>query len=270
MIQEESTRRRAAAPRTIGGVLDDAIGLYRRSFSRLWPLTLVAAVFIALPGIFFGAQMTHARALAPQAALAMMRSPGYWLSYVLMSLIYLVVQGALLSALDRFATRGELSVGDALSVGARRLPSMIAVGVLSFLSIMVGFILLIVPGIYIWGIFQLALVALIVDGVGITESFGVSRRLIKGHWWRSVTIVTVGIIIVFVFTLLAGVVNGVVVALTRFDPAVVLVVEPAVGAIVNVFMLPLLPSISLCMYYDLKLRSEGQDLAARVGALAVQ
>ena len=236
MVQEESTRIHAAVPRSIGGVLDDAIRLYRRSFSGLWPLTLAAAALIAIPGVFLGIQMAHVRALGPQAALAMMKLPGYWLSYAVMSLVYLVIHGALLSALNRFATRGELSIEDALGVGVRRLPSMVAVGFLLFLCIMVG----------------------------------VSRRLIKGHWWRSVTIVTVGIVIVSVFSLLAGVVNGVVVAVFRVDPIAVFVVQPVIGAVINVFMLSLLPSVLLCMYYDLKLRNEGQDLAARVGALAAQ
>ena len=270
MVQEESTRIHAAVPRSIGGVLDDAIRLYRRSFSGLWPLTLAAAALIAIPGVFLGIQMAHVRALGPQADLEMMKLPGYWLSYAVMSLVYLVIHGALLSALNRFATRGELSIEDALGVGVRRLPSMVAVGFLLFLCIMVGLFLLIVPGIYVWGIFQLAFVALIVEHAGITESFGVSRRLIKGHWWRSVTIVTVGIVIVSVFSLLAGVVNGVVVAVFRVDPIAVFVVQPVIGAVINVFMLSLLPSVLLCMYYDLKLRNEGQDLAARVGALAAQ
>ncbi len=270
MIQEESTRIHAAVPRSIGGVLDDAIRLYRRSFSGLWPLTLAASALIAIPGVFLGIQMAHARALGAQAAFAMMKLPGYWLSYAVMSLVYLVIHGALLSALNRFATRGELSIKDALGVGVNRLPSMVAVGFLLFLCILVGFFLLIVPGIYVWGIFQLAFVALIVEHAGIADSFGVSRRLIKGHWWRAVTIVTVGIVIVSVFSLLAGLVNGVVVAVFHVDPIAVFVVQPVIGAVINVFMLSLLPSILLCMYYDLKLRNEGHDLAARVGALAAQ
>ncbi len=45
---------RASAPRTIGGVLDDAISLYRNSYASVWPFTLAAAVVVAMPGAFLG------------------------------------------------------------------------------------------------------------------------------------------------------------------------------------------------------------------------
>ena len=261
---------RASAPRTIGGVLDDAISLYRNSFASVWPFTLAAAVVVAMPGAFLGLQLTQARTVGPQAVLAMMKAPSYWLTYALIVIFHVVVYGSLLSALNSFIERGQASLGAAFATGMSVLPKMFVVSILFGLMVAIGIMLLIVPGIYLSGVYQLAVVALIVDGAGITESFGISRRLVKGYWWRSAAIVMVGIVILFIFSSIGGMVNGLAVGLFGFGTTFALLDQAVVGIVLNVFLLPLLPCFLLTMYYDLKLRHEGGDLAARVDALAAR
>jgi hypothetical protein len=261
---------RPSAPRSIGGVLDDAIGLYRHSFSSIWPLTLTASVVMAVPGIFLGMQLARSVTGGPMAIFAMMKAPSYWLTYALILLAYLVVQGALITALAGFAARGQAAWGEALSAGVNLLPRMLAVSILFGLMISIGLMFLVIPGVYLWGIYQLAFVALIVERSGIPQAFGDSRRLIKGYWWRSATIITVAIIIVIVLSVMAGVANGVTTAVFGFGSVAAVVCQHLINAVLNVFLLPLLPCFLLAMYYDLKLRHEGGDLAARVDALAAQ
>jgi hypothetical protein len=259
---------RATAPRSIGGVLDDAISLYRHSFAGIWPFTLAVALVVALPGAYLGVLLTQARTVGPQAVLTMMRTPGYWLTYALIVVIHVLVYGALLSALDSFINRGQASLRAAFGAGVSALPRMLAVGVLFALMVSIGFVLLIVPGIYLSVVYLLVVVAVVVDGAGIAESFGVSRRLIKGYWWRSAVIVTVGVVIVFVFSLIGGMINGLVVGLFGFGSTVAVLDQALIGVAMNTILLSLLPCFLLTMYYDLKLRHEGGDLAARVDALA--
>jgi hypothetical protein len=268
--QEESMYVRASAPRTIGGVLDDAISLYRNSYASVWPFTLAAAVVVAIPGAFLGLQLAHARTLGPQAILAMMKAPSYWLTYALIVVFHVAIYGALLSALNSFIERGQASLGAAFATGMSVLPRMLAVSVLFGLMVAIGLVVLIVPGIYLSGIYQLAVVVLIVERAGVSESFGSSRRLIRGYWWRSAAIITVAIIIVFVFSLIGGMVNGLAVGLFGFGTSFALLDQAIVGIVLNAFLLPLLPCFLLAMYYDLKLRHEGGDLAAGVDALAAR
>jgi hypothetical protein len=258
---------RPSAPRSIGGVLDDAISLYRHSFSSVWPLTLTAAVVIGVPSIFLGLQLSRSMTGGPTAIFAMMKEPSYWLTYALIVLAYLVVHGALISALDAFAARGQTSLGEALSAGVSLLPRMLAVSVLLGIMLTIGLVLLVVPAIYLWGIYQLSFVALIVERSGISQAFGDSRRLIKGYWWRSAVVITVAIIIVLVLSIAAGVANGVTAAVIGFGSVTAVISQHIITAVLNVFLFPLLPCFLLTMYYDLKLRHEGGDLAARVDAL---
>jgi hypothetical protein len=62
-------------------------------------------------------------------------------------------------------------------------------------------------------------------------------------------------------------VAGLLVAMSLRDIATAELVIQGVGIVANVFMLPMVPAVLLVMYRDLKLRREGGDLAARVGAL---
>jgi hypothetical protein len=259
---------RASAPRSIGGVLDDAIRLYREAFSRIWPLNVIAAVAIGLPTFLIVVQSANVRKGDAAAALAMVKSPGFWLSYALMMFIYLVVQSALLSALNTYAAGREPSLESAFGVGLRRLPRMVVAGVFLFLIIMIGLVLLVIPGIYLWGIFQLSFVAIIVDDAGAFESFGVSSRLIKGNWWRAATVFTVAVIIIMVLSFVGGMVNGLLAAVLGLGSMAALASQTVVGGVLNVFMIPLMPCFLLAMYFDLKLRHEGGDLAARVNAIA--
>jgi len=261
---------RPSAPRPIGGVLDDAISLYRHSFSSVWPLTLAAAIVMAIPGVFLGLQLVQARAAGSLAVLAVMKTPVYWLTYAVIGLIYLAVHAALISMLDSFATRGQAPLGEALGLGVGLIPKLFGASLLVGLIVVIGFILLILPGIYWWGIYQLTFIVLIVERTGITQSMGASRRLIRGYWWRSATIITIAFIILLVLSLIGGVANGLVVGVFGFGTFAALLDQSVIGAALNVVLFPLLPCFLLSMYYDLKLRHEGGDLAARVAALAAQ
>jgi ABC-type antimicrobial peptide transport system permease subunit len=94
-----------------------------------------------------------------------------------------------------------------------------------------------------------------------------SHDLIKGHWWRSSTILTIAVIIILVFSMVVGLIAGVLAAISRHDVTTAQLVIQVVSMAANVFVLPMIPAVLLVMYRDLQLRREGGDLAARVGAL---
>ena len=95
----------------------------------------------------------------------------------------------------------------------------------------------------------------------------VSWDLIKGHWWRAATILTVGIIIVLVITMIFGFLAGLVFVMFRLDPMSLIIGNQLVGAAERVFVTSMIPALLVAMYYDFKLRREGGDLAARTKSL---
>jgi len=106
-----------------------------------------------------------------------------------------------------------------------------------------------------------------VDDAGAVEGLGISWRLTRGRWWRGTVILTVALVIVYVFALALGLLSGLITALTHLTLTDSTIVGQLLGVVSNVIVLPMFVAILVVMYHDFKLRSEGGDLAARMGAL---
>jgi len=281
------------APRSIGGVLDDAIRLYRVSFPKTWPLALCGRLLLAAPLLILQFQFAGARTGDAQAMLAMMKSPGTWLPYVIAAIVTIGFYNALLVQIDAFAAPRDETFGRSLSTGFRLLPRtlllffvMVAAALLAAFSVGVAFSLLnavastllrillvtmvLLLGIYAWGRAFLANVALVVEDAGVFQSLGMSWTLIRDHWWRTATVYTIAIIIILAFNVVIAIVDGLAGALLHNYFAVAAVIGQLVAVIGGAVVMPFVPAVLLVMYYDLKLRKEGTDLAGRVNALTTQ
>jgi hypothetical protein len=258
-------------PRSIGEVLDDAIRLYRQSFRPILPLLIVSALLSVVPSLLIGTNSTYGTSQAARlsALMQLVSSPTYWVTMLIVWLASLVLYGALFGSIDRVAKGGQMRFGEAFQLGLSRLPRMLVAALLFGLALAIGFVLFIIPGIYLMGIYQLVFVALVVEDAGIFQSFSRSSGLIKGYWWRSTVIVTVAIVILFVISILVSTLIGFLAAM-KLGLGTILVVNQAVSALLNIVIVGWLPCVLLAMYYDLKLRHEGQDLATRVDALAAR
>lgn len=261
------------APRPIGGVLDDAIRLYRASFARCWPLALVAAAltgalyfYVALRMGPVGGRGTNLAGLA--AAMARLqvieRDPSVWGSYAIMMLVFLVVRGAIIARQNAVAIDREDSYGEALTIALARLPSMIVAVIAFGLALAIGWVLLVIPGIWVAGRLELWLVAMCAEELGPFQALGESWRLVERNWWRTVTTMGVAYIIVAVLSLTQALLAGVVVALLKGDSTTALMVGQTLSALITTFTAPMITAVGLAIFYDLRLRHEGTDLAARV------
>ncbi len=89
----------------------------------------------------------------------------------------------LLGAFQRL--RGQpLRVGEALHRGFARFFPLIGLSILWGLGIMIGFVLLIVPGVILLCIWAVVVPACIVEGLGATASMSRSAELTKGYRWQ--------------------------------------------------------------------------------------
>ena len=260
-----------AAPLSIGGVIDSAIRLYRDSMRRCWLLALLYSLILGIFGVFWAlalAKATVPGSKDPRQMFAALFTPAAMGGFALSMLASLVFYGALTKTVSAWAKGDEsLSLGSALAVGARRLPGAVLASLLYLLALGIGLVLLVVPGVYLFGKFQLWSTAMFVDDAGAVESLRISWRLTRGRWWRGTVIFTVALIIVYVFALALGLVSGVITALTHLSVTDRAIVNQLFAVVSNLIVLPMFIAILVVMYHDFKLRNEGGDLAARMGAL---
>jgi len=286
-----------SAPRSIGGVVDDGLKLYGSAFAKSWPLALLAQVLVAVPALIIQAQFGGQRFTAgnPQAALAILKSPSVWLSYLVMMMVFLGFYNALIALLDGVAIGKTESLGRSFGAGFRLLPRTIllfvvmslalgAVGIAGVLfvtmmtrgigaasPIVMGIISVVFAAllVYVWGRLFLSNVALVVEDAGVFKSLGISWGLIKNHWWRTATVYTIALIIAMVFYMVIAFVNTALVGVSlQKSFGIATIIAQLVSVVGGTVLMSLIPAVLLAMYHDLKLRSEGADLAGRVNSLA--
>jgi hypothetical protein len=304
---------RPNAPRSIGGVLDDGLRLWRESLPKTWLLALIAQLLISVPLVMVRLQLkdlpvvpssnafTAANAANQQLMLALIRSPTVILAYLAAVLATLVIYTAIVIRIDGLSTSSVPSLRTSLAAGLRLLPRvllqllvfMLSGMVIGIASAIVGgivggvasaglggtksplfaiillIVILVVAGLVLGRVF-LSFFALVLDGAGAVASIGRSWTLTRGYWWRCATILLVLLIIGFVFTLVIGFADGIIAAYLGVASVVATALTQLVGVVSNAFLGSLYPAVFIAIFYDLKLRKQGVDLAGRVSALAPQ
>lgn len=186
---------RPNAPRSIGGVLDDGLKLWRESLSKTWPLALLAQLLFAIPLVMLRMQLkdlpivpssnafTAANAANTQLFLALIKSPTLVLAYVATVLLAVVCYTAIVIRVEGVSTNSAPPLQASLAAGFRLLPRVL-------LQILVFILSWIVIGV------ALAIVAAIVGG-GLSVAGGLG-----GAKSPLLPFITVTIMFLFVFFLL--------------------------------------------------------------------
>jgi len=291
-------------PQSIGGVIDDAIRLYRHSFSRCWIFALVPAVaFGAWQIVMAGRIPGYGLQYSPAAQIALARqhplSGAMFLYIVIVSLLSFSFQGAIAAQQGAVARHDDsFTLGQAFATAFLRLPTLIlsvillylamagaVVAVMLVVAMPIGFLLgalhMMVRAVAAGGSALLVFIAIIaligrlvlfmpaiyIDRQGPLASLRLSWRLTKGHFWRATGILTTAMIMMMVLYFALALLSYVGGYLTHYGPVDRFVIAPLLLMMIYMVIYPLAAALWVAMYNDFKLRREGGDLAARVGAL---
>jgi hypothetical protein len=189
---------------TFSGVLSQSWDLYKRFFVQLVmtaiPVFVVLGLLDAILSSFGDDDSAFALIVWSLVALVVSIVGYFWL------------QGALVEAISDIRDgRADLSVGDVYARVRPRLPALIAAGIVAGIGIAIGFVLLIIPGLFLLTRWSLVSPAVVVEKRSAGEALSRSWELVKGNSWTMF-----GIIIVTV--LLAGIASGIISALFVFLP----------------------------------------------------
>jgi uncharacterized membrane protein YgcG len=148
-----------------------------------------------------------------------------------------------------------------LRFAVRRLLGLVVLAIAYGVAIVIGFLLVIVPGIWLAVAFSVAVPALLLERVGPFAAMGRSFRLVRGRWWATFGALLVGY-------LLVGILGGIVQGIVMVVPGVIAdgnTVVGAIGAVVGgtlgaVLTTPYSAAVIALVYFDLRVRKEGLDL----------
>ena len=94
--------------------------------------------------------------------------------------------------------RRDFSAGQLLSSAKDAIWRLIGAAILAGIGIAIGFVLLIIPGLFLLTIWSVFAPAIVVEGRGVIESFTRSHELVRGEGWAVFGAIVVAYLIVFV------------------------------------------------------------------------
>ena len=257
-------------PLGIGEIFDVAITIYRRN-ARV----LITLVFVVVAPIEILSALIQASALSEERNVFVTETePGeiafddetwrivaaFALAGMLSFLGATVATGACFKAVaDGYVgTRAEWR--PALRYAARRLHSILWVTFLGGLLAILGLLLLIVPGVYLYIGFAVAVPVLLTEGLKGRHALGRSRQLVKGRWWPTFGVVVLGAILVgIVQAALAGL-AGVANFAEGPDTLASFVATTVATVVASVIATPFAAAFVTVLYFDLRVRKEAFDL----------
>jgi hypothetical protein len=167
-------------PRSVGELLTTTVALFARHSGLFLSVTLlvVAPVIVLVEGVW-GKELRD----GPHAHASTNAS-------TTLALITVLVIPPLVTGLHAVIVRelGEgrvLDVGAALRDAAPRFPAAIGAVALFVVGVVVGFVLLVIPGIWLSARWYFAAQAAVLEGTSPRESLNRSAALVDGRWWST-------------------------------------------------------------------------------------
>lgn len=109
---------------------------------------------------------------------------GAFLSFAIILVISALVQGALTRAVAAANEGHRATLGECISTAVRVLLPLIGLGILYGIGVMIGFVLLIIPGFILLLMWAVAVPALVVERQGVFAAFRRSSELTRGARWK--------------------------------------------------------------------------------------
>src|SRR3954447_2779603 len=214
----------------VGTVFERIFDVYKSQAGLLLPAALILFVPVAIVN---GLIATNGGILSGVLAGVLGVVATYW------------YQGMVVEATeDILDGRRDHTIGSLFSSVSPVVLPLVGAGILAGIGIGIGFILLIVPGLFLLTIWAVVAPAIVSERVGVFQAFGRSRELVRGHGWQ-----VFGVIVVLF--LLQIVVGGAVQAIFRSasDSFAVYSIADLMG---RVFIAPLSALAAAVMFFELK------------------
>jgi hypothetical protein len=168
------------------GVIGEAWSLYKAHWRHLLMFSVVVYATVALIAALLGAVFD------------------VWLAAILGALVSLVaffwLQAALVKAVEDVRDgRVELSLAETFDQARQHLSAVVVAGILAGLGIIVGLILLIVPGLVLLTWWAVIIPVVVLENRSAGEAFSRSRELVRGYGWSVFGVIVLVVLLLIGF-----------------------------------------------------------------------
>lgn len=167
------------------------------------------------------------------------------LSFIVSWIVSTLADGVCIRYASDILSKGNADIGDALNFAMRKLVSLLGITVVTVALVLLGCIALIVPGIILAIMFSLVVPVIMVENVGVLGSLSRSRKLVSKRWRKTFVVFLVVIIVVSVFSFVAGLVSA------PFG-----LLRGLVNSVVSAVVTPISPISETVYYYSMLAREQ--------------
>src|SRR4051794_11013513 len=169
----------------VGQVLQRVFDIYREQFGLLIPAALIVFLPVAI-------------------ANALISESGFLLAGLITLGVTLIgifwYQGMVVEAArDILDGRRDHSIGSLFSAASPFIGRLVGAGILAGLAILIGLFFLLAPGLFLMTIWAVIIPVIVLERVGVFDSFGRSQQLVKGSGWPVFGVLICMAVIQFVF-----------------------------------------------------------------------
>ena len=176
----------------VGATLGEVFGTYREQAAVLLPTAFWLFLVVAIVNGLTAGSL----ALFP-------------LEIVVATIVGTLYQGMVVSlAADVRDGRRDSSVLALMRSVLPVLAPLIGAGILSGLGIGFGFVLLVVPGLYLATIWSVIAPCIVVERRPVFDAFGRSRQLVRGHGWQVFSVIVVAYLIAILASIVLNAIAG--------------------------------------------------------------
>lgn len=273
-------------PLGIGEILDVGIKIYSRNALTLFKIVAFVVLpaqilvnVVVISAVPSGVSVSSGNPFGPSLS-----QPAFLTHHQIVTLAIGQLAAVLINFVaGRFAQAGcfravadaylgeEVGWRSSLGFALRRLPAIVWLSFLSGFFVLLGTVFFVIPGIYLYVGFAVAVPVLLVEGAGPWKALGRSRRLVQGRWWGTLGVSVVGYLLVTIVTLaLTGLVVGVAFANPARNTVTGFVLNTLAATVASMIATPAAAAFITVLYIDLRVRKEGFDLLLLARRLGVE
>lgn len=254
-------------PLSVGETLDAVFSIYRDRFSAM--VTIIAVILVPV-GILSAIIQSSMFTTVGDLNAGRTTIGGAIIVSILGWVAQLLATAAVTKAVAGEYLGRSLTWQEAIAGARSHLGALIGASILIAIGVGIGFILLVIPGLFLLVSWALAVPAIVVEDLGATEGIGRSWALVSGRRWPILGVFVVLYIILFIVGALLGLLlNGL--FFSGMSPRSSVLVSGLISTVSQVVTAPLLAIGITVVYFDQRVRKEGFDLellANQVGSSA--
>jgi hypothetical protein len=268
-------------PLRVGEILDVSINIFTKNFLTFLRIVLVVVVPVQLVSVLVLVSTVPDPNLVGQrfgnnsgTTIASDDVPAFVGGQVVIVVLSLILTAIATAACFKAVSDAYLGTKpdwrSSLRFAVRRFHSVLWVTIMISVLASLALIALIVPGVWLWFSWSVAVPALLFEGCKGRKALGRSYRLVKGRWWA-----TAGAIIAayLIAAITGGILQSLVSALVLTDIGDSVFGASLVNALASgigqLFTTPFPAAVTAVVYYDLRVRKEGFDLQLLADRLGV-